>query len=490
MTDDQRATPYLDGLAEYRRRGFTPFSTPGHKLGRGAPAELLETFGRLLLEVDIASAGGVEDTQASTGLLREAEALAAEAWGAERAFFLVNGSTGGIQSLMLSLAGPGDTVIIPRNSHKSVLAGLIFSGAMPRYVEPTMDSWWGVPHNLTVESVGEAIEACPHATACFVTSPTYNGFGADLAGIGAVVHAAGLPFIVDQAWGPHLRFCSRLPVDAMSVGADATVLSTHKLISGLTQSSVLLADSRRLNVRRLEGAVKMTQSTSPQALIYASIDGARMQMATEGEALWSRAVELAEWAREQIAAIPGFRCIGRECLGWPGVASLDPTRLTVGSRGLGLSGWQLERLLRDEHRIAPEAADLRSVILNVTFGDSEDDLELLVAALSDISERHRTADDDGVADWVDDAVRLPSFTRQELSPRDAYFASSTALPLADCVGGISAEIVTPYPPGIPVLGPGELISAEIVAYLAEIGARRQHVHGPEDPALKTLRVVS
>lgn len=490
MIHDQRATPYLDGLADYRRRRYTPFSTPGHKLGKGAPAKLLDTFGRRFFQVDIASAGGVEDTQSSTGLLREAEALAAEAWGSDRAFFLVNGSTGGIQSLMLSLAGPGDTVIVPRNSHKSVLAGLIFSGAVPRYVEPAVDPLWGVPCNLTVEAVAEALGACPDAKACFVTSPTYNGFGAPLAELADVVHAAGMPFVVDQAWGPHLRFCSRLPVDAMSAGADAAVVSTHKLISGLTQSSVLLANERRLNVRRLEGAVKMTQSTSPQALIYASIDGARMQMATAGEELWSRAVELAERGRRQISSVPGFECIGRECLGWSGVGSLDPTRLTVGARGLGLSGWELERLLRDEYRVAPEAADLRSVVLNVTFGDSDDEIDRLVAAVADISDRRRPAHEDDVADSADGGVRLPSFTRQELSPRDAYFARSLALPLGDCIGRISAEIVTPYPPGIPVLGPGELISAEIIEYLTEIGARGQHVHGPEDHTLATLRVVS
>ena len=227
MGGNQGETPYLNALLRYRATGYTPFHTPGHKLGKGAPAGMIEAFGLPLLQVDVAMAGGVEDTRESTDLIHAAEQLAAEAYGADRCFFLVNGSTSGVQSLVMTLAGPGATVIVPRNSHKSLLAGLIFSGAMPYYVECPVDPEWGVPLNVRTEDMAAALRAVPHAAALFVTSPTYNGFGADLRGMAELTRPAGLPFVVDQAWGPHFRFCARLPDDAMSAGADAAVASTH-----------------------------------------------------------------------------------------------------------------------------------------------------------------------------------------------------------------------------------------------------------------------
>ena len=240
MPHDQRETPYLDATLRYRSTGYTPFHTPGHKLGKGAPDGLRRLMGDAALAVDLAMAGGVEDTRESTHLVRLAEDYAAEAWGADRAWFLVNGSTSGIHSLLLTLCGPGDAVIVPRNAHKSLLAGLIFTGATPVYMEPVIDSAWGIPLQVSSEDARAAIERAPHAKAVLVTSPTYNGLGADLSTIGRLAHDAGIPFVTDQAWGPHLRFCPELPVDAMTAGADAAVVSTHKLISGLTQSLSLI----------------------------------------------------------------------------------------------------------------------------------------------------------------------------------------------------------------------------------------------------------
>ncbi len=329
MPHDQRDTPYLDAAMRYRAAGYTPFHTPGHKLGKGAPASLRAFMGDQALGVDLAMAGGVEDTRESTGLIRLAEDYAAEAWGADRAWFLVNGSTSGIHALLLTLCGPGDTVIVPRNAHKSMLAGLIFTGAMPLYMEPAIDPMWGIPLQVRTADARIALDEAPGARALFVTSPTYNGLGADLRAIGRLAHDAGVPFVTDQAWGPHLRFCPELPVDAMTAGADAAVVSTHKLISGLTQSSVLMARGERVNLARLDGMVHMTQSTSPQVLMYVSIDAARQQMAVHGAELWRGAIELADWARDQIGTLPGLRCLGAEMLERDGVAELDPTRLTV-----------------------------------------------------------------------------------------------------------------------------------------------------------------
>jgi lysine decarboxylase len=488
---DQRETPYLDAALRYRATGYTPFHTPGHKLGKGAPAGLRDFMGDQALGVDLAMAGGVEDTRESTGLIHLAQGYAAEAWGADRSWFLVNGSSSGVHSLLLTLGGPGETVIVPRNAHKSMLAGLIFTGAMPLYMEPAIDPEWGVPLQVSAADASAALEQAPDARALFVTSPTYNGLGADLASISGLAHDAGVPFVTDQAWGPHLRFCPELPMDAMTAGADAAVVSTHKLISGLTQSAVLLARDERMNLARLDAMVHMTQSTSPQVLIYVSIDAARQQMAVHGAELWLGAIELADWARERIAAVTGLRCLGRELLDRSGVVEFDPTRLTISACGLGLSGYQLETVLRDDYRIAVEAADPLNVVLNVTFGDSRDDVELLVGALRDLSARYADVKaEDAAAACSTLLAHTPPFTRQVLSPRDATFAVAVAKPLAECAGEVSAEMVTPYPPGIPVLGPGELISPEIVDYLREASATGLKVHGPEDRTLRTLRVIA
>lgn len=491
MPHDQRETPYLDAALRYRAVDYTSFHTPGHKRGKGAPVGLRELLGEDCLSMDVAMAGGVEDTRESTHLISLAESYAAEAWGSDRAWFLVNGSTSGVHALLLALCGPGDTVIVPRNAHKSTLAGLIFSGASPVYVEPRIDPLWGIPLNVSPAAAARALNAAPEARAVFVTSPTYNGLGADLTAIATLAHEAGIPFVTDQAWGPHLRFCPELPVDAMSAGADAAVVSTHKLISGLTQSSVLMARGERLNLARLDGMVHLTQSTSPQAILYASIDAARQQMATRGTGLWRGAVELAQWAREQIVGIDGLRCLGAELVGRDGVAEFDPTRLTISSCDLGHTGYQFETILRDDYRIAIEAADALNIVLNVTYGDLRIDLETLVSALRDYAARFRdVAGDGGAAACAGLLARTPAFTRQVLSPREAFYAPSTALPLTSCAGHVSAEMVTPYPPGIPVLGPGEEISTEIVAYLTEASATGLKVHGPEDRGLRSLRVVA
>ncbi len=490
MPHDQRETPYLDAALRYKATGYTPFHTPGHKLGKGAPAGLREFVGEAGLAADLAMAGAVEDTRESTGLIRLAEGYAAEAWGSDRAWFLVNGSSSGVHSLLLTVCGPGDTIIVPRNAHKSMLAGLIFTGATPVYMEPAIDQLWGIPMQVRVADARRALERAPRARALFVTSPTYNGFGADLPGIGELAHRAGLPFVTDQAWGPHLRFCPELPVDAMTAGADAAVVSTHKLISGITQSAVLMARAERVNLARLDAMVHLTQSTSPQVLIYASIDAARQQMAVHGAELWRGAIELAGWAREKINGIRGLRCLGVEMIGREGVSEFDPTRLTVSACELGLSGHRLETVLRDDYRIAVEAADPLNIVLNVTFGDRRDDVETLVTALRDVAARYRDAAAGDAAACATLLAHTPPFTRQVLSPRDAVFAAAVAKPLADCAGEVSAEMVTPYPPGIPVLGPGEEVSPEIVAYLREASATGLKVHGPEDRTLRTLRVVA
>jgi arginine decarboxylase len=483
----QTEAPLVEAMYAYHERHTTAFHTPGHKLGAGAPADLIEMLGERFLSSDIAIAGGLDDTQASGGLLCRAEQLAARAWGAEHACFTANGSSGGLQALVMTLAGPGDEVIVPRNAHKALLAGLILSGALPIWVEPKIDASWQVAVNVPLGAYAAAIEAHPRARAVFVTSPSYNGFCADVAGLATMAHAAGMACVVDQAWGAHLRFCDALPQDAMSAGADAAVISVHKLLAAVSQASVVLVGGERVDADRLRTVVTMLCTTSPLSSMYLSIDAARRQMLEDGEALWDGALRLAAGARQRLSAIAGVAVLDRDEALRPGSVDFDPVRLTISAVSLGLSGYELERLLRSEHAIAIEAADPHNIVANITFGDSEATVDRLCDALDAIGAK-ATGSAEAVTALA--VPRLPLFTGLACSPREAFYGPCEALPLRACVGRISAEMVVPYPPGIPVLGPGEEISSETVDYLIEAAMRGVYVHGPRDLSLATLLVAS
>jgi arginine/lysine/ornithine decarboxylase len=485
--DEQRLTPVLDGLLLYRERDYAPFHMPGHKRGAGSPPRLREALGAAL-DVDLPLTPGFEDTRQRTGYLGAAEALAAAAWGADRAYFLTNGSSGGLHTLVLALAPPGSVVIAPRNAHLALTDGLIFSGATPVYVEPEVDPEWGVALNVPAERFAAALADHPEASAVFVTSPSYNGCCADLDAIVGAAHAAGTAVAVDQAWGAHLRFCGALPADAVSQGADALVASIHKLTGGVTQASLIAARSERIDLQRLTTFVAMLRSTSLLVPILASIDATRHQMVADGEALWSRAIELADAARERLRAVPGLRCMDAGILERASVADLDRTRLTVSAADLGWAGYELEWELRERYRIAVETADSIGIVMNVTYADTPEFLERLVSALTEIAARGPLT---GAAHKARAALRLdpPPFARLVMTPRAAFFGRTRALPLRECVGQVGAEVVTPYPPGVPVLGPGEEITGELVQFLAEVRRRGLAVHGPHDPTMATLRVV-
>jgi arginine decarboxylase len=483
----QDRTPVLDGLLLYRERDYLPFHMPGHKRGLGAVPGLREALGAAL-DVDLPLTPGFEDTRQRAGYLAQAEELAAAAWGADRAFFLTNGSSGGLHTLALALAPPGSVVVAPRNAHLSLIHGLILSGATPVYVEPEIDPEWGVALNVAADRFAAALAAHPQAAAVFVSSPSYNGCCADLDAIVAAARDAGAAVAVDQAWGSHLRFCSALPADAVTQGADALVTSIHKLTSGVSQASLIAAQGDRIDLDRLGTFTNMMRSTSMLVQILASIDAARMQMATGGEELWSRAVELAESARERLHHIPGLRCMGAEMTEHASVADLDRTRLTVSAADLGWAGYELEWELRERYRIAIETADSLGIVMNITYADTPQSMERLVTALSEIAARGPLQ---GSAAAARASLRLtpPPFSRLVMTPRAAFFAAARTLPLRSCGGHVSAEVVTPYPPGVPVLGPGEEISADVVAFLDEVRRRGLAVHGPHDPSLATLRIV-
>ncbi len=477
------ATPLVDALRAHVGRGTVAFSCPGHKGGAGADPALRDLLGEGTFTNDVWLDTATYDTAR-----REAERKIADLWGAERAFVLVNGSTSGNHALLLATVGPGDTVVCARDAHVSTHTGLILTGARPVWVSPDQDPGWEVGTGITPYALDAALEANPDAKLAIVVSPTYAGVCSDLPRLVAVAHRRGVPLVVDEAWGPHLRFgaSAGLPVDALTAGADAVITSTHKLLSSLSQSSVLLVRGGRLSVDRVAAAVRMTQTTSPYLPLVASVDSCRAQLEDDGPALVGWAVDLARLARTLLARVPGLRVLESEDLGLTGprtYGGLDPCKIVIDVRGRGMTGLAADRALRDVHGIAVEGSDPGRLYLVVGPGDSVASVRRLVLALAALG-----SPDQGASPRTRPPV--PAMPEQSVSPRDAYFASHERVPLAKAAGRVCAELVTPYPPGIPVLAPGEVVTAELVQWLQCAVAAGVHLHGPDDPTVATLRVLA
>lgn len=483
--DDQELAPLLDGMRQFAERDSLPFSTPGHKRGVGADPELRAILGAAALRHDIPLGGGIDDTHFHDGALRAAEALGAAAWGAERTFYLVNGSTAGNHAFLLATVRPGEKVVVARDIHKSLLVALIFTGAVPIYIAPRLHPDLNVGLGIDAADVAAALDVHPDARLVVLVSPSYCGVASDVRAIAGVAHAHGVPLFVDEAWGPHFHFHPALPPSAMASGADGAVASVHKVLGSLTQASVLHARSDYVDLGRLATAVGMAQTTSPSATILASIDACRRQMVLHGEALLGRAIGLADSARRRLQEIPGVGVLDAAQLG---VAAVDPTKLVIDVHGLGLSGFAAEDALRYRFDLQPEMSDLVGIVCLITIGDNETSIDRLVQAFRTLSaERTGEINLSTTAGRSSGVAIAPG--EQALSPRDAFFAPSRAVPLAAAVGEIAAELVIPYPPGIPVLAPGDIVSAEKIDFLQHGARHGMYMSGPADPALETLRVV-
>lgn len=491
LDDPQNRAPLVEALKAYTSKDMAAFHTPGHKQGRGAPADLVDLCGEQALRIDLCELPEVDALYNASGVIKEAQELAAEAYGADASFFLVNGSTTGNIVMIVSACDPGDTLLVPRNAHKSALSALILSGARPAYMRPPWDADLGVSGAVTPGEVERALEENPRAKAVFIVSPTYFGGAADLARIAALCHARGVPLMVDEAHGPHLHFHPDLPASALSSGADMVVQSTHKIISGMTQASLLhIKKSPRTNLARARKTLELIQSTSPSYLLMASLDAARRQMALHGEALLGRTIELAEEGRRRIAAIPGVRVFGRERRGQPALFDLDVTKLTINVTGLGITGFEARRRLNEEHGVQAEMATLHNVLLIVTIGNTIDDINRTTRAFEALCEdaiRRGTFGEPPPGVRLSPPHALPAV---ELSPREAFFAEPARVPFERSEGCISAELVAPYPPGIPILAPGEVISAEAIHYLRAVERMGGMINGPEDARLSTIKIVA
>jgi arginine/lysine/ornithine decarboxylase len=473
--------PLVEVLRQYQQAGTVPFSCAGHKLGGGADGELVAMLGAELFRADVWL-----DTTSHDRALRAAEALAADAWGADRCFFLGNGSSSGNHAFLLATLDPGDEVIVARDLHKSMLAALILTGARPVYVAPRLHPELGIAVGVHPDDVAAALDAHPAAKLVAVVSPSYFGVAADLPAITRAAHARDVAVYVDEAWGPHFGFHPQLPVAAMAAGADGAVTSTHKMLSSLSQSSILNLRGARVPAGRVAAAVRLTQTTSPLVPLVASIDACRRQMALGGRQLLDRTLGLAADARRRLSMLPGLRVLDAEALDL-GPRRLDPTKLVIDVAGLGLSGLAAERALRERFAIAPEGSDLSSVILFLTIGDTAASVDQLVGGFTALC-AERAVVDAGAPPRSSGAAIGPG--TQAMTPRDAFFAPARAVPLARAAGEVAAELVTPYPPGIPVLAPGEVITDDKLDYLAGGRANGMYVCGPADPSLATIRVVS
>jgi lysine decarboxylase len=438
------------------------------------------------LAYDVPHAGGVDTTHVSWGLLRQAERLAAAAYGGAEARFLVNGSTTGNLAMLLATCGDGDAVIISRMLHKSLMAGLIFTGARPVYVTPEIDPVRNLPLDVAPAAIASALEAHPSAKAVVLVSPSYVGVSSDLRAIAELCRARGVPLLIDEAWGPHFHFHPKLPLSAMRAGADAAVSSTHKLLSSLTQGATLVARQGMLDLERLSAAVDMVQTTSPAALIFASLDASRRQMALHGRELLERTIALARDLRSALTEIESLSVIGPEIIAGRSGAAFDPTRIIVDVHELGVTGYQAEEHLRQRHGVFVEMSDLLSVMLLITIGDDERSIQAALDGFRSLAAERRNGHHDVTARST--GSLLFSGTA-ELTPRQAYLAAAETVPVSQAAGRLSADTITPYPPGIPLVAPGERLAPEVIEYLRGGLAEGMYISGLSDHTFETLRVV-
>jgi arginine decarboxylase len=491
---DQSKTPYFQALLEYVDSGVIPFHTPGHKQGIGMDRAFREFVGDNICAIDLTPMPGIDDLLQPTESIREAQELAAQAYGAERSYFLINGSTSGNQCMMMAAVNPGDEIAVPRNSHKSMLGGLVMSGARPIYMQPVVDEALHMDHCVTPETIEQTLKEHPGIKAVYIVSPTYYGVAADLETIERIVHGAGKLLLVDEAWGPHFHFHPALPISATAAGADLTINSTHKMLSAFSQCAMLHQIGPRVRVDRLEAVLKMFLSTSPNLPMVASLDVARKQMAVEGAALLSQTIALAEETRRRLNAIDGVYCFGEELQGQPGVFDLDPTKVTITVKDLGYTGYEASEILRRRYNVQVELADLFNVMALITIGTSEDAADRLVEGVTFLAREDRPIDifsPSGILErrLKSGTYKLPQIPPMRMLPRDAFLAETEPVRFKNSRGRICAETISPYPPGIPVIAPGEEITKEIIDYLdleLKAGVRMQ---GPFDIELKKIRVV-
>jgi len=481
LENEQYAAPLYEAVLQYVNDGVVPFHVPGHKQGRGLP-ELADMVGEQILQMDVNGMKDLDFIGNPQGVIREAQILMAKAFHARRAYFLVNGTTSGVQAMIMAACEPGSEIIVPRNAHKSTFGGIILSGAIPIYVQPQCDRHLGITTGVALSDLETVIKAHPHAQAVLVINPSYYGIATDLKAIVNLAHSYNMAVLVDEAHGAHAYFHPAFPVTAMEAGADMSAASMHKTSGSLTQSSVLLYQSNLIPLERVKKVLDLTYTSSASYLLMTSLDLARRQMTLKGKKLLSETLRLVRWAREEINRIPGLFAFGPNMVGKPGCYAFDETKLGIHVAGLGLIGYQVEEILRHRFNIQVEMSDLHNILAIITIGDRESQLRQLTSALQQLAAE---ADHQKTPFYFE----IPPSPEMIVSPRDAFYSPTKSISLKCAAGEIAAEMLMAYPPGIPVILPGERISADMIEYIRFLKSQGCTLQGTADPQVNCFRVL-
>lgn len=483
---DQNKTPLFSVLKnEYVGRNILPFHVPGHKRGKGVDEEFFNFMGEGAFSMDVTIFKMVDGLHHPKSCIKEAQELSADAYGVKHSFFAVNGTSGAIQAMIMSVMKAGEKILVPRNVHKSVSAGIILSGSEPVYMNPEIDENLGIALGVKPQTVENMLKQDPDIAAVLIINPTYYGVATDIKKIADIVHSYDIPLIVDEAHGPHLHFHDDLPVSAVDVGADICTQSTHKILGSMTQMSLIHVNSDRVDVEKVKQILSLLHTTSPSYPLMASLDCARRQIATKGRELLTRTIELARYFRREANRIPGIYCFGEELVGKDGFFAFDPTKITISAKELGLKGFELESLLVDDYNIQMELSDYYNTLGLVTIGDTQESIDKLLDALRDISKRL----------WGNkkhlekNFIKLPDTPELVLMPREAFYSEKNKVLFKESVGKICGEMIMAYPPGIPIIIAGERISQDIVDHIQELKDANLHIQGMEDPDLETINVI-
>ncbi|WP_081756641.1 aminotransferase class I/II-fold pyridoxal phosphate-dependent enzyme [Gorillibacterium massiliense] len=481
---DHHRTPLFTALRKHAAGNPVQFHIPGHKKGVGMDPEFSDFIGQNALSIDLINIAPLDDLHQPKGVIEEAQKLAADAFKADYTFFSVQGTSGAIMTMIMSVCSEGDKIIVPRNIHKSVMSAIIFVGAKPIFLSPYRDKNLGIDHGVTTRSVRKALQAHPDAKAVLVINPTYYGVCANLKEIVDIVHDHNIPVLVDEAHGALLPFHDDLPISAMEAGADMAATSIHKLGGSLTQSSVLNVKAGRINPKRVQTIISMLTTTSTSYILLASLDAARRNLALNGREMAEKAIRLATYARGAINEIPGLSCFGDDILGTEYAFDHDPTKINVHVRHLGITGYDAENWLREHYNIEVEMSDLYNILCFITPGDTEETVDTLISALRHMSELNyniKTANEL--------IVEIPEIPQLILTPRDAFYGDTEVIPFKESADRIIAEFIYVYPPGIPILLPGEVISQENIDFIMNHVDVGLPVKGPEDRTIQNIKVI-
>lgn len=477
---NQERAPIYEALERFRKMRVVPFDVPGHKHGKGNP-ELVELLGEKCVGIDVNSMKPLDNLCHPVSVIKEAEELAAEAFGAAHAFLMVGGTTSSVQSMVLSCCKRGDKIIMPRNVHRSAINALVLCGAQPVYVNPDVDCRLGISLGMRLEQVEAAIRNNPDAVAVFVNNPTYYGVCSDLRSIVKLAHEHGMLVLADEAHGTHFYFGDGLPVSAMAAGADIAAVSMHKSGGSLTQSSFLLTGPG-VSEGHVRQIINLTQTTSGSYLLLSSLDISRRNLALRGKREFEKVIGLAEYAREEINNIGGYYAFSKDLVNGNSIFAFDRTKLSVHTLEIGLAGIEVYDILRDEYDIQIEFGDIGNILAYLSIGDRRQEVERLVSALAEVKRRYKK-DRAGMLsqEYIDPKVVA--------TPQEAFYAPKESLPLEQTAGRICSEFVMCYPPGIPILAPGEEITEDILDYIVYAKEKGCSMTGPEDAGIRRLNVL-